>query len=197
MAEDELKLTVTLVDNATPQLGRIRGAMNELGGSGVHNALRESHKHTQNLGSQIGKLGHDVEHVAKHILPSFITGIGGAATGFLALGLAGEKALDSIKEFSKEMVGLDRVAKDTGLSAGQIKNMVEVFQRAGVSAGQAQNNIRGFASAVSDILTRVGSERRQELMKRAAGDAEAMQRWLTGLRGKDMEEIANEVKEKS
>ena len=197
MADQELKLTVSLVDNATPQLGQIKSAMQGLGSSEAHGALRRTSEHTKNLGDHIGKLGHDVEHVAKHILPSFITGVGGIATGFLAVGLAAEKGMEQIRDFSKEMSVLDRVTKDTGQSAGTVKGMLETFQRSGIGLGQATINIKGLAAAVAD-LTRVGSETRQKLIKGAGLEhAEDMQRWLTGLSGKEMEEVANEVKEKS
>jgi methyl-accepting chemotaxis protein len=192
-----MKLTVSLVDNATPQLGRIKSAMQGLGSSEAHAAIRHTSEHAKNLGEHIGKLGHDVEHVAKHLLPSFVTGIAGVGTGFLALELATDKTVDSVKEFSKELSQLDRVAKQTGVSAGQVKEMMETFQRGGVDAGQAKQNIAGLAAAMGD-LTRVGSELRQKLVKGAGLEhAEEMQRWLVGLSGKDISQFANEVKQKS
>jgi hypothetical protein len=197
MADQELRLTVTLVDNATPQLGRIKSAMQELGSSEAHSAVRRTGEHAKNLGEHIGKLGHDMEHVAKHVIPSYVLGIAGIGTGFLAMGEAAEKSLDTIKDFSKELSQLDRISRQTGVNAGQVKEMMETFTRGGVDAGQAKANIAGLAASMAD-LTRIGSELRQKLV-RGAGleNAEAMQRWLVGLSGKDISEFANEVKQKS
>jgi hypothetical protein len=105
MPDQELKLTVSLVDNATPQLKNIKSEMQGLGSSETHGAMRRSAEHAKNLGDHIGKLGHDIEHVSKHFIPEFVRGVGGVATGFLALGIATEKTIDQVKEFSKRSRG--------------------------------------------------------------------------------------------
>jgi hypothetical protein len=96
MPDEELKLTVTLVDNATPQLGRIRGPMHQLGGSDLHGGLRRSHEHIKNLGELIHKSNPDLEHLSKHLIPDFILGMGGVATVILGAGIAARAAADCI-----------------------------------------------------------------------------------------------------
>ena len=52
MADETLRLTVDLVDNATPQLARIRGEMQNLGSSETSNALRTSTQRVKEMREQ-------------------------------------------------------------------------------------------------------------------------------------------------
>jgi hypothetical protein len=194
MPDEELKLTVTLVDNATPQLNRIRGAMQELGGGQTHNNIRRTNEEIKNLSELLRKFSPELDKLASNILPEFLLRVGGMASGFALLGLAAVEGTKSISEFSSEMVKLGRAAKETGVEAGVFKQMQMHFKLFGVEAAESEKSIKSMAAAMADI-TRPDSQVLRNI-RTAQGvnvTAESVSRILGLAKAEDIRGYANEI----
>jgi hypothetical protein len=174
---DELRLTVTLVDNASEGVKKIEQSLRSLSGGQNATAFQQMRKHTEDLQRQIHPLGDDFKKAGESLLP-FLRGIGGAATGMLAFGYAAEKGLDALAKYSSELVRLNQLSIQTGTGAATLKSMREQMEQWGLSAGQIARNTQGLADSMYQ-MTLVMSPMRQKLLEGLRGEPlQAMQDFL-------------------
>jgi hypothetical protein len=174
---DELRLTVTLVDNASEGVKKIEQSLKSLSGGQNAVAFQQMRKHTEDLQRQIRPLGDDFKKAGESIVP-FIRGVGGAATGMLAFGYAAEKGLDALAKYSSELVRLNQLSIQTGTGAATIKSMREQMEQWGLTAGQIARNTTGLAESMHQ-MTLVMSPMRQKLLEGLRGEPlQAMQDFL-------------------
>jgi uncharacterized protein (TIGR02594 family) len=198
MAEqDELRLTITAVDQASPVLKDLSAQIQAISGGAAKNNLDQFRSATAQAHVQFKTFGEDIKKASEQIIPPFIRGIGGIATGFVGMAFAAERGLEMLKNFSKEVISLNAAAASSGVNLAQFRGMIETMQRSGVDAATAQSNIQGLAHSFGE-LQKAGSQFRQELLQKAGLQGqEDMQRWLVGMSKADFATFANEVKEKS
>ena len=163
MADDVLRLTVDLVDNASPQLARIRGQMQTLGSSEVANALRTTTERVKDLRERFEPFGEDLKKASEEFIPPFIRGIGGMATGFLALGIAAERGVDKIKGFTEQLTSLNRLQRQTGVEAAQLKSDIETAYRGGIDTREMEESLKRFSAIQADLM-RPNSRLRQQIL---------------------------------
>jgi hypothetical protein len=169
--DQELKLVVNFVDNATPQLQRFRAQLNETASAasqsfgrnteelekrskritenakGIHEAVTQATKGFSRFATEV--TGLPLERFSKTI-EGASRGIGGfgLAVGAIPLALYGiGKSLD---EFGKKMVDLDVNAKALGVPVGTIKNLVDQLGQYGLSGSEAMQNISGFIKSIEE-----------------------------------------------
>jgi hypothetical protein len=110
MAEfEELRLTVTLIDNASQGLATLRQNLRALGGSENRDALTRMQREVESLTTKMGKI-HGEASRASTAVSALGRSIGTAMVG-MATAFASNFALDSLRKFSDEMVRLNGVAK--------------------------------------------------------------------------------------
>lgn len=184
---ESLRLNVSLVDNVTPQLEKIRGSLTNLGGGQAGAGLEKLKRQTGELTEQIKGLATGFSGGSEAAL-TIAKSLGLATAGIAAAGLALVKGVQSLNEYTRAMQELGRFSTQTGFGAAQIKEMSEAMQRSGIDAGRAQTNIAGLAHAMADI-TRVNSEFRQRLLRNAGqGSDRAAMELLLG----DLGRVAND-----
>ena len=199
---DELRLTVSLVDNASAGLRSLQGQMQQLGGG-------QTADHMQRFKRESHSVFEELEKAGKAILPEFARGVStstsalvsfglgltgvGVATGLFVKGIS--ETITGLRDFSKEMINLNNVTRETGQSAAQIHAYREAFARWGVDAATADRNIQGAAHSMAD-LTRARSALREEMLRGIMDEPQraAMERALTGLSRDDMPTFINDVK---
>jgi uncharacterized protein (TIGR02594 family) len=194
---EELRLNVSLVDNVSSALERIKSSLQNLGGgpsgAGMDRLKRQSQELTGTIKGLTGGFGEAATAIGKFAGP-----VGLAAGAVVGLGVAVAKALSGLRDYANEMDRLGKMATQTGLSAGQIKSMSEAMERSGISADKATANLSGLAGAMADI-GRANSELRQKLLAGAGqGSDRAQMEMLLGELGRvanNPEAFANRVRQ--
>src|SRR5580693_245450 len=186
---ESLRLNVSLVDNVTSQVERIKSSLSNIGGGQTASGFERIKRQTAELTEQVKGLGEGFAGGSQAAL-NIAKSVGLAGAGIAALGVLLVKGISSLKEYTTAMQKLGELAQQTGLGAAQIKELTEAFERSGIDAGRAQQNISGLAHAMSDI-TRVNSEFRQKLLAKAGqGSDRAAMEALLG----DLGRVANDPK---
>ena len=195
MAEfEELRLTVTLVDNASTGLATLRQNLRALGGSENRDALERMSKQVEHLGTQMKGVQ---EHAAK--ATGAMNALGrqiGTTVGALAGAFVGNFMLKGLRDFTDEVIRLDTAAKTFGVGGANLKALVEQMKVMGVDGDAATRTVTSFQTALAD-LSRTGSQTRFNLMQGArsdqAGMAALLQR-ITGFASKgQMASALNEI----
>ena len=165
MAEvEELKLIVSLTDNASPALQRIRTDLQATQAAAVQNHerfRRQSAETERALKETIGAF----QSVGRAV--DFFTGrFGAAGVGVAAFGYLVQAQIRSIKEYAEIRTKLSNSAFLVGTSTASLKQFEHAFERVGLSAGQAQQALQSLQKLHADLL-RPGSDIAQRLLAHA------------------------------
>ena len=162
--EQELKLTVTLDDKASAQLGQLLQTMQSLGGtsgsgtSGMNqfaNSLRGAHGHAQQLHGGLMGMAAKGGFIAGFFLEI------GKGVSEMAKELA--NAVFNVREYADAMVSLEQSANRAATTAAQFQRNIAMMRESGISAEAAKQNIQGFTDALGD-LQKEQSNLRQNLL---------------------------------
>ena len=146
---EELKLVVSLDDQASVGLEKVKTALQQIGGGEMAENAQRLRRHTQEMTLSFRSFREEIERMGRAVpiigpgLASIATGILGVVTA--SLGLAG------IKNFADEMERLDRLSKTTGFGAGMIKGVIDQLERLGIDRGAAAQNIQGIADSLQNL----------------------------------------------
>jgi hypothetical protein len=169
--QEELRLIVTLVDNASAGLDKIVEKSKELGGPQVkeaHAKMAEGTKELSKLFKDMSGGFGDAFKALSEFRGGLIAGVGGLAIFGAAVG----EQIKKITELAQEMRGLNQAARAIGIDPTSMKNIIDQFEAIGVSADQTKANLSKMAGAVAD-LSRIGSTLRRDLMHNAGASPEA------------------------
>jgi hypothetical protein len=181
--EEELKLVVDLVDNASPGLDRIADKMKDgLGGPQMRNALESNRQHVGEVSKIVKQMGGGFEEVFK-VVTSFRGGLAGLGGVVTTLGAAIIAMNAQMKKWGEELRGIGQAARAMGVNAAELKNMISQFEEVGVSAETTTEGVRKMSEAIAD-LNREGSEVAQALRQAAGMDPE---------RQRNMESLINRL----
>jgi len=181
MAEfEELRLTVTLIDNASTGLATLRQNLRALGGQENREALARMQKEVESLTGRMGKVREETSKTSA-ALTSLGRSAGTALTG-LATAFISNFAIDSLKKFTDEVIRLDTAAKTFGVGGANLKALVDQMKLAGIDPNAAAQTVTNFRTAIAE-LSRQGSQLRQDLMKGAVSDPAAMAAFITRITG--------------
>jgi hypothetical protein len=188
MAEyEELRLTVSLVDNASAGLAKLNEQIRQLGSGANATHLEKFKRQQEDITGKSKEMGAVVEALSGKIGATILrfTSWAGAIEG-IRFGI--DAATEKLREFTNAQIALAQVSAQTGIVPAQFKDMSEQMQRAGLSAAQAERNIRGIMGAMADVQ-RVQSEIRNRMLGRpqTPEDRQAME----GLFG-DLARLAND-----
>jgi hypothetical protein len=190
---EELKLTVTLIDNASEGLVRLRQSLRSLGSGENREAMVRMQQETEKLGEKLVQVREHMgttEKVAERLGRTIGNTMRTFATAFIA-----NFAIDALRKFTDEMVRLDAASKQFGIGGAQLKGLVEQMGIMGISSQEATRAVTGFANSLAE-LGREGGQMKHELMKGALSNPDAMEAFIkrmTGLGSKgEIEKALNE-----
>src|SRR5262245_4999408 len=182
---EELKLVVTLDDNASRELERLKAAVSNLGTGVAGAGLKDLNKKVEDLGVRIKSLSSLAESIGVRIGASLgpvgvgITAIGTATVG---LALAFQRLGSYLNEFSRATIALDVLSKQIGVLPGQLK-VLQDQMTAIMSPEAAQRTLLSFGQTLQQ-LGRVNSQAWKEFVYgagRSGGEAQAFINNLTRL----------------
>lgn len=178
--QEELKLIVTLVDNASAGLDKIVEKTKEMGGPQMKEAHAKMTEGTKELNKAFKEITGGFGDAFK-ALGEFRGGLVAGVGGLAIFGAAVSRQVGEIAKLAAEMRSLNQAARAIGVDPTSMKNIIDQFEAIGVSADQTKANLGKMAGAVAD-LSHVGSALRQDLMHMAGSDPEsrrAMDEFLT------------------
>ena len=149
---DELKLTVTLDDQASQQLGRLQQQL-----QGIVTAIAPAQAGLRQVGQSLRGLGGHAH--SAHTSLSALAARGGLIGGFFfEIGrqvqhMAKEfaEAVADLKAYADSMVALDQVSSRAAQTMGQFRANVAVFRESGVSESEATKMLSGYANALAEL----------------------------------------------
>ena len=195
--QEELKLIITLVDNASAGLDKIVEKTKDMGGAHV----KEAHAKMSEGMKELNKIAKDATGIfgdAFKAIGSFQGGLIAGAGGLAVFGYALAKSMGEFKQWAEELRGIGQAARQIGVDPASMKNIISQFQAVGVSAEQTKANLGTMADAIAN-LERQGSQLRQELLHMAGPGPQAhrsMEEFLDKIvRARDAEEKYNLVAE--
>jgi uncharacterized protein (TIGR02594 family) len=195
MAErEELQLVVTIDDQASAALEKLKAAMQELGSGALAATNERLRRQNLELTQTLRNVRVESERMSGMTasLVRGLTAVGGAITSIAGATVG----INALKAFTDEMIKLDQLSKTTGFGVGSIKNVIDQMARAGVNPGAAAANIQGIANALAN-LARQGSELHQKLAVGARTDPLAMEAFIQRLIGfakaSDLEGATKEI----
>jgi hypothetical protein len=199
MAEqDELRLTITAVDQASPVLKELSGQIAAISGGAAKNNLDVFRQTTAQAHLQFRSFGEDIKKASDQIIPPFARGIGGVATAFVGLAFATDRAIRGLQDYAKAATNMAAAAERVGTTTAQYRGMVELLERSGVSADAAESSVAGLARQWGE-LQKQGSQFAEMIAAKGGmpGDRETIQ-WVQHLREAHLsvEEVGNAVKER-
>ena len=156
--QEELRLTVSLVDNASAGITKLREQITGLTTGQAKQSMESFQRGQKEMGEQIKLLTQAAVGGEKALL--------GYIGRFGALGLAAAAGIDSMKRLGEELNRINQLGKNIGVNPVQIKNVADQFKAAGANAADANKEIAGLTDKMVD-LTRAGSAARQHLMQMA------------------------------
>ena len=182
--QEELKLTVTLIDNASGGLDRLKESLKEIGGGSVG-----GNKHLEKFTEQNKAVTETVKKMTGEMGEAFKSlgmlrlGFLGGAAGVAAFGAEVTKQMKDLVEYAEKLRGVNQAARQIGVDPAQLKNIIEQFEAVGVSSETAVSSISAIAAKIAE-LQRTGSQLRLDLMRQAGHDPQAV---------KNMEDYLNRL----
>jgi D-alanyl-D-alanine carboxypeptidase len=171
---EELRLVVTLVDNASGPLDALRAKLtNTLAGPEAKQAFESHRKQSTELQKIIKELGGGFEDTLK-IMNTFRGAMLGTAG--TASALAGSIALmhKVMSDWASELRQVSQAANVMGIDPAELKDMTDQLGRFGISADATVAALQRMNQGIAD-LRREGSQLQQQLLM-AAGSDPARQR---------------------
>jgi hypothetical protein len=151
--QEELRLTVTLADNASAGLEKLQAQIKELGGgggAGGNKHVEKLNEGTKALTETVMKMTGSFGEAFKSLGMLRLGFIGGVA-GLAAFGYEMAKQIKDLGEYTDKLRGLGQLGKDIGVDPGAIKNISEQLKVFGVSAEQSEASLTKFAQRMAEL----------------------------------------------
>ncbi|KYK50055.1 hypothetical protein A1D31_22345 [Bradyrhizobium liaoningense] len=195
--QEELRLTVTLADNASSGLAKLNEEIKQLGSGAGQQSIEKFKRETTEITDRVKGMGREVGEANK--------GLGmlrsGLALGSAGLALFGAEILRQTKivlDYADKIRTLNQQARAIGVNPAQLKNIQDQLAAFGVSGETAARGLASVSEKMSDLQRR-GSQVAQELRKNAGSDPESirnMDAYINRLRNaKDITEQINIIRE--
>ncbi|QIG93805.1 N-acetylmuramoyl-L-alanine amidase [Bradyrhizobium sp. 6(2017)] len=195
--QEELRLTVTLADNASAGLTKLNEEVKLLGSGAGQQHLEKFKRETGELQQKIKGLGNEIGETFKG-LGMLRGGLAAGAAGLALFGFEIMRQSKALVEYAEKIRTLNQQAKQIGVSPSQYKDVIEQLKAFGISGETAANSVSAVSAKIAD-LQRQGSQLRLELLKNAGPDAQSvanMQAYLDRLtHAKDITTQLNIIRE--
>lgn len=194
MAEqEELRLVVTLDDQASAQLGNLRVQLQQMS-EGVARA-------GQNMGGKAREAGKGVKELEGGLLSivakgTFLGNMLTSATKQIGeLGASIIARTTDMEGLTREMLTMSNAARTLGTNTAQLRNNLQSFREAGVPLEQAKKAIEGITESFVDLQT-YGSRVRQTLMTSNFLPVDQMRSWTDQMqRATDPDQLAKIIRQ--
>jgi hypothetical protein len=154
---EELRLVITLTDNASAGIAALRAQFAQLGsGATAGNVERFKRGHNE-LAKQIKELSELTVSGEKAML-SFIGKFGIAGAAVAGFGLILTEGIKGLNEFSAKITDLNNRARVMGVHPAVLKNIEEQLDRIGVTADITDANVSRFNEAYAKMGIRGSKE---------------------------------------
>jgi hypothetical protein len=172
--QEELRLVVTLVDNASAGVLKLKESIKDLGEGASVRHVEKFKRETEDLTKLIGEFSKTGEAAFK-VLGAFRGGLIAGAGSLALFGFEIANQIKSLGEYTDKLRNLGQLGKDIGISPAAIKNIEEQLKVFGVTADQTDAALARFAQRAAE-LQRDPRVRAQILERTAPGAVEAMNR---------------------
>ena len=147
---EELRLTVSLVDNVSAGLNKIKGEFKDLTeGGGKQHAEKFKRENTEAIAILKRMTGEAGE--AYKAFGMMRLGALGAAGGVALLGYEVAKQVKEWGELAEKVRAANQVARAFGIDPGAMRNIQEQLEAAGVSAEQSQGALTKFLDTMGEL----------------------------------------------
>ena len=147
---EELRLTVSLVDNVSAGLNKIKGEFKDLTeGGGKQHAEKFKRENTEAIAVLKRMTGEAGE--AYKAFGMMRLGALGAAGGVALLGYEVAKQVKEWGELAEKVRAANQVARAFGIDPGAMRNIQEQLEAAGVSAEQSQGALTKFLDTMGEL----------------------------------------------
>ena len=137
--QEELKLTVTLVDNASAGVAALKNQIQSLTSGQTKASFDTFQRQQKEMGEQIKSIT-SLAFGGEKALLGFIGKFG-------ALGLAASAGISGLKGIADSLNNINRAAQTLGVPAANIKNIADQLARFGISAQEATELVAGVTKA--------------------------------------------------
>jgi len=172
---EELKITISLTDQASGQMGQLLNRMGELGqgqGQAAVRGFKELATHAKVTGEHAKSLTTLFTELGALLPPQIKAMIAiGGYVGSITGGLIAKA--HELKQWSDSIVQMANAARQIGISYGEFRGAAEHMEQFGISTSQAASTMQGVSNAISDML-RPASRLRQDLLGNAKINFDAM-----------------------
>jgi hypothetical protein len=177
MAEyEELKITVTLVDNARAQLKEYQETMKNIASGPAGSQMETLTRKTDVLKSTLKSLGLEAKGTGE-LVQKLAEGFGSAAGRVAQLGAAVVIATDQVGRMAAAMQDTSRAAQLMGTTLGHMKNIQEQLARYGISEENSAKLTAAAINAHLEAARRGHSQFFEDLMKALPKDVETVQQY--------------------
>src|SRR6516165_2198189 len=169
--QEELKLIVTLVDNASVGLDKIVEKSKEMGGPEVKEAHAKMTEGSKELTKVFKEMTGGFGEAFKQ-LTAFSGGMVAGIAGLAGFALSVGEGVKKLKELAEELRSTSQAARAIGVDPVHMKSIIEQFEAIGVNADQTKANISRMSEAIAD-MSRQGSQLRQWFLHQAGPTPQA------------------------
>jgi hypothetical protein len=184
--QDELRLTVSLVDNASAGIVALRGQIAQLGSGATAGQMEKFKRSQEEMGKQIKELT-ELTLGGEKAMVGFIGKLGAA-------GAAATVVIGAMTEAANKMHEFRRAGETLGIPAEHIKNIVDQLRKMNIGNEEANQLVDGLSRRWAE-LTRVNSSARQDLLARQGEFTDEVAKTIDEIsKLSDTEDIANAVR---
>ena len=148
--QEELKLTVTLVDNASAGIDKIQEKLKELGGGSGQALVEKFKRDNAEITNVVKKMTGEMGEAFKS-LGMLRLGFAGGAAGLAMFGYELAKQITKLSEYTDKLRAVNQAAKLIGVDPSSIRNIQEQLKVFGVSADDALQGITAFSDKMAEL----------------------------------------------
>jgi uncharacterized protein (TIGR02594 family) len=168
---EELRLVVSLTDNATDGIARLRSELTQLGSGQNKENIERFKRETDEMSRKMRGMGTAAGSAFKDIgLLNVATVALGTGLGQLGAQLA--TSILNISGFADRIRSLRQEARAIGADPISVENIIKQFEAVGVSGETTMRNLRALSQSIGELF-RPGNQLQRDLMNMAGGNPQA------------------------
>jgi hypothetical protein len=191
---EDLKLTVTLADNASAGLAHLQNQIQGLTSGQTGAAFEKLRRQSLEISTVFKQTSEESSKLATVLTRSLGPGFLVASTAVGGFGLTLAAVGNKLAQFSQQALNLKASANALGLLPGQLQILTDQLEKV-MSPEQAQANLKNFANTLQEF-GRLGNRARVDFIRAAGATgpaAEAFANRLVGFQNRG--EMANAIRE--
>jgi hypothetical protein len=163
--QEELRLTVTLADNASAGLAKLNEEIKQLGSGTSQQHVEKFKRETQDLTRNVKQMGGEVTEAYKG-LGMLRAGLAAGAAGLSLFGLEIARQTKMIVDYADKIRSLNQQARQIGVNPQELKSVTEQMKAFGISSEEAASSIAAVQGKIAELQRR-GSALRADMMAHA------------------------------